>query len=251
MTEMIIIYDFDGTLTPYPFPKFKILEKAGLLDGASNTKFLEMAKKKASQENLEFWEAIYEVYFKIIKEANLELVDNNFCLGADEITYNKGVTDFLRFFQEHHTNNYLISSGLKVYLEKTKVSKYFKKIYATTLYYNEKKEFTKIRYLMSNKKKVEAIKEIIKENKTCKNIIYIGDGLSDYDAMKYIKENGGTSILLYHNQKDPSIKELTDKGVTNFVTKADFSLDRELFQYVKKLYTNSKKEDKINNGGIL
>lgn len=134
----------------------------------------------------------------------------------------------------------MISSGLKVYLEKTKVAKYFKEIYATTFYYNEKKEFLNIKYLMSNENKVEAIENIIKDNKTCKNIIYIGDGLTDYDAMKYVKENGGTSILVYHDQKDPCINELTSKGVTTFVTKADFSLDSELFQYVKKLYTDSK-----------
>jgi len=28
--KKIIIYDFDGTLTPYPLPKFEILEKSGM-----------------------------------------------------------------------------------------------------------------------------------------------------------------------------------------------------------------------------
>ena len=28
--KKIIIYDFDGTLTPYPMPKLEILEKCGI-----------------------------------------------------------------------------------------------------------------------------------------------------------------------------------------------------------------------------
>lgn len=241
MTKMMIIYDFDGTLTPYPFPKFKILEKCGLKKGASNPKFLEMAREKVEKEKLEFWEAVYKVYFEIIQNANFDLVDHNFCLGANEVVYNKGVIDFLSFFQHHDTNNYLLSSGLKVYFEKTKVNSYFKDIYATTLYYNEKKEFRDIKYLMSNKKKVDAIKDITKDSKNLKNVIYIGDGISDYEAMKYVKENGGTSILVYHNPKDPIINEFLNKEVINFVTKADFSLSGELFDYVNKVYENSKK----------
>lgn len=54
MTKMIIIYDFDGTLTPYAFPKFKILEKCGLKDGSANPKFLEITKNKMEKEKLEF-----------------------------------------------------------------------------------------------------------------------------------------------------------------------------------------------------
>ena len=39
----IIIYDFDGTLTPYAMPKFEILEKSGLNDGAYNPQFLALS----------------------------------------------------------------------------------------------------------------------------------------------------------------------------------------------------------------
>lgn len=233
--QKVIIYDFDGTLTPYSFPKFKVLEKCGLQDGASNPKFFEMAKEKMKLENLELWEAVYEVYFEIIRKANITLTDDNFCLGSDEVTYNTGVIEFLSFLCENGVTNYLLSSGLKVYLEKTKVAKYFEKIYATTFDYNEKGEFTNIKYLMSDKKKVEAIKDIIKNNPEDRHIIYIGDGITDYYAMEYVKNHGGTSILVYHDSNNPSIKELTDKGVVTFVTKADYSLDSELFRYIKKL----------------
>lgn len=42
MCKKIIIYDFDGTLTPYSLPKFEILEKSGLKDGAFNPLFFTM-----------------------------------------------------------------------------------------------------------------------------------------------------------------------------------------------------------------
>ena len=39
-----IIYDFDGTLTPFSIPRFSILEKCGYEDGALNPKFLNEVK---------------------------------------------------------------------------------------------------------------------------------------------------------------------------------------------------------------
>ena len=59
----IIIYDFDGTLTPYKLTKFQILEKCGLKDGALNPKFLEMVEKRANDKNINVYCATYEVFF--------------------------------------------------------------------------------------------------------------------------------------------------------------------------------------------
>lgn len=62
---------------------------------------------------------------------------------------------------------------------------------------------------MSDKNKVVAIEEILKtignKDNDCSNVIYIGDGLTDYYAMKYIKEHGGTTIFVY---QDPNHKDI-------------------------------------------
>lgn len=234
---MIVIYDFDGTLTPYSMPKFEVLEKCGMSDGAMNPKFMEMVKENAKVKNIDLYSSIYDVYFQLIKDAKLSLTDDNFCLGSENVQYNKGVYDFLQFLSENGVKNYVVSSGLKVFLERTDVSSLLDGIYATTFIYDINGNATKVDYLMSDKNKVEAIKDIINSNglSDCQKVIYIGDGLTDYSAMEYVKSNGGVTVFVYKNKDSLDLKRLEEMDVVSFSTYADFSDNGELFHYVKKL----------------
>lgn len=124
-------------------------------------------------------------------------------------------------------------------MERTSISSLFVNIYATTFIYDSNREVTEVDYLMSDKNKVEAIKDIIRTigNKTddCQNIIYIGDGFTDYYAMEYIKRNGGTSIFVYKNEDNQDLRRLEEAKVINFSAKADFSNNSELSNYIKKI----------------
>ena len=188
----IIIYDFDGTLTPYSLPKFEILEKSGLDQGAHNPQFLSLSHQMANDKNIDFYTAMYYIYFKIIKNANLKLTDENFSFGYDNVTHNNGVIEFLNMLCKNNISNYLLSSGVKVFLEKVSISSYFEEIYATTFTYNQYNEVNGFEFLMSDKNKVIAIKEILQkngiDNEDCSNIIYIGDGFTDYYAMDFVKK---------------------------------------------------------------
>ena len=72
-----------------------------------------------------------------LKNAGFDLVDSNLCLGHDSVTYNNGVYEFLSNLQKDGIKNYLISSGLKVFLDKIEIAHFFEKIYATTFNYDE------------------------------------------------------------------------------------------------------------------
>lgn len=240
----IIIYDFDGTLTPYKLTKFQILEECGLKDGALNPKFLEMVEKRANDKNINVYCATYEVFFQLMRDANLKLVDENFSLGADHVTYNNGVEDFLKFLKENGIHNYLLSSGLKVYLDKTNIVKYFDKIYATTFTYNSEGEVIGVDNLMSDRNKVTAIKDILhsmgRQEDDCRNVVYIGDGFTDRYAMEYVKRNGGTSIFVY-KEENSELKKLEAEDIVSFSSVADYSDNSELRNYVKKLFFPNKK----------
>lgn len=237
-SKYILIYDFDGTLTPYSLPKFAILERSGLKDGAYNPKFLEMVKERAKTKNIDLNLAMYEIYFEIIKKGGFSLSDYNFCLGADEVQYNIGVVEFLENLSKQNVKNYLVSLGPKVFLEKTEISLFFEKIYGTIFNYDKNKEVTEIQYLMSDKNKVEAIQEIIADNQNepndCSNVIYIGDGLTDFYAMQYVKENNGISIFLYQDEYDQDVISIKGKNVVDFFFPKDFSLNGQLNQHIKK-----------------
>lgn len=92
---------------------------------------------------------------------------------------------------------------------------------------------------MNDKNKVEAIKDIIKitgnKQDDCQNIIYIGDGFTDYYAMEYVKRNGGTTIFVYRNKNNQDLKRLKDENVISFSTYADFSCDSQLSKFIKNI----------------
>lgn len=53
--------------------------------------------------------------------------------------------------------------------------------------------------------------------------------------MKYIKEHGGTSIFVYQDLNSKDMKSIKEKNVVDFYTKADFSQNSELNNYVREL----------------
>lgn len=220
-----IIYDFDGTLTPSPIPKYEILEKYNITNELINKKIINIIKN--DNINDDEYIKLYQTIIKLFKEKNIELTYDIIILGSNKIQYNKNVNEFLKYLNQCNINNYIISSGIKSYLENTTIAKYFNKIYATTFNYQDN-IISNIKYLMNDKNKINAIKDIIKnDNINIKDIIYIGDGLSDYYAFKYIYENNGTTILLNKNA-DNKIKKFA-----TLTTEPDYSFDKELFKYIK------------------
>lgn len=238
MKKKIIIYDFDGTLTPYPVPRFEILEKCGIKGEAINS-FYEKVKNEAITRRIDLYQALYETFFETLKQSGFKLTNENLSLGCDNVTYNNGVCEFLSSLQEDGIKNYLLSSGLKVFLDSVDIASFFTKIYATTFIYDDHQEVVGIDYLMSDKNKVEAIKKILAENNCnqddCSDVIYIGDGLTDIYAMEYVKKNNGITIFVYYNEDSKELKILQGKDVVSFSAPANFSASSTLSAYVKKI----------------
>lgn len=61
MNKKIIIYDFDGTLTPYPVTKIGVLETLGFDGGMMSNKFMEMVRERWLSKNTDVYNACYEV----------------------------------------------------------------------------------------------------------------------------------------------------------------------------------------------
>ena len=85
---MIIIYDFDGTLTPYSLPQYEIIKKCGYDDN----KLMKRIKNVINtNKNLNLYQAYFKCYIDILEEHNIELNINNLCLGAEKTRFNKSV----------------------------------------------------------------------------------------------------------------------------------------------------------------
>ncbi len=234
-----IVYDFDGTLTPFPIPRLSILEKCGYEDGAMTPRFVSEVRKRMELEKIDLYTSFYKTMFDRMMENAIELTDDNFSYGASDIQYNKGVVQFLDNLNKNEVYNYVLSSGIKVYLEKTKIYPFVKGVYGTTFLYDKNNVAYDFDILMSDSKKVDGIKDILKnlhvENFDCSDFVYIGDGLTDLDAMRFVKERGGTTIFVYQNLENLDVDKVENKDIVDFYFEADYSRDSELTKCINKI----------------
>ena len=205
---MILIYDFDGTLTPYSMPQYEVLKQSGYDDERLINKMDELSSQYKTMYNI-----YYKCYETILAENNIPMTRENICKGAKNVKYNKGVEEYFKYFQRDNTGikHYVVTSGIQDYVEETTISKYLNGIYGST--YNKNGEvFENINFLLNDTKKVDIIKSIQEENGETNNIIYFGDGLTDGCAFEYVHNIGGKSIFVLSNKSSvQSYEELNSK----------------------------------------
>lgn len=205
---MILIYDFDGTLTPYSMPQYEVLKQSGYDDERLINKMDELSSQYKTMYNI-----YYKCYETILAENNIPMTRENICKGAKNVKYNKGVEEYFKYFQRDNTGikHYVVTSGIQDYVEETTISKYLNGIYGST--YNKNGEvFENINFLLNDTKKVDIIKSIQEENGETNNIIYFGDGLTDGCAFEYVHNIGGKSIFVLSNKSSvQSYEELNQK----------------------------------------
>lgn len=227
---MVIIYDFDGTLTPYSLPQYEIIKKCGYNEEKLMNR---IAEKLTNSEGL--YEAYYKCYIEILLENNILLTKENVCLGADKVEFNNGVIEYFKNFQSQITGvkHYIVTSGIKDYVDKTVIRKFVDGVYGVT--FNEENGIYKdIDILLTDKKKVDVIKQVQKDNKETNNIIYFGDGLTDGFAFEYVHSIGGKNVFIAtKNESMETYKKLNVKGIIDKCFEPDFSMDSELSKYIQ------------------
>ncbi len=227
---MTIIYDFDGTLTPYSMPQYDILKKTK----RSNDEFLKLVKDKMKNENISLYDAYYETIKNLLIESNIGFTKENICLNSSNVKFNKGVLDFFNKFKSESTGikHYIVTSGFEDYIRETPINKYINGIYGTT-FNNNDGEYTTINRLMTDQYKVNAIKSIIqKENDT--NIIYFGDGLTDEFAFQYVKKIGGITVFVTSDiDNNTNLNSLTKRNLIDKIFIPDFSINSDIYEFIE------------------
>lgn len=151
--------------------------------------------------------------------------------------------------------HYIISSGLKEMIEGTIISDKFKKIYASSFYFDEDgvavwpaqavNYTNKTQFLFRIKKGVLDINdqnvnnhyEGDKKRVPFRNMIYIGDSDTDVPCMTLVNMNGGHSIGVYNaetNDKSKVFKMLEDRRI-RYYSQADYQENSDLELLVKQI----------------
>ena len=229
---MIIIYDFDGTLTPYSLPQYEILRQTGYTDEI----LMKRINKEIENGNaVGIYDSYYKCYRDILRENEIIMSRNNICLGAKSVKFNNGVIEYFKKFQSSKTGikHYIVTSGIKDYIEETAISKLVDGIYGVTL----KKENEMLRdvdFLLTDEKKVEVIRRIQSENNGTQEIVYFGDGLTDKFAFEYIHSIGGKNIFISSNEKSKeNYKKLNINQIIDECFDSDFSIDSKISKYIE------------------
>ncbi len=229
--DIVIIYDFDGTLTPYSMPQYQVLKDCGYDSPKLFSRIEDMIKRR----KISLYEAYVETIFQILSENNIEKSMDSICKGAMEVTYNPGAIAYFEKFK--NVKHYVITSGYEDYIRRTKIYPYLQEVLGTRVKIDGNE--TSIAYLMTDEKKVEAIKKVVKESKTdFENVIYIGDGLTDRYAFEYIHKKGGVSIFL--GEKTEQIEILCKSCMIDYCFEKSFEEGSSLDQYIQNRVWKNK-----------
>lgn len=243
-TDAINIFDFDGTLTTETWPKFWVWAKKFGYNGEQRNDHLENALAEYRKNHIGNSLETFFGFFNDLLIENAETLTNEELMeGEKYIQYNLGLDDFMK---KTDTKNYIVSGGLKEFLEQLKTTKYFDGIYGTSLKHDENGKIVGIDEIMTDDKKILAICDILKRNNRkendCRNVYYIGDGYSDAAAMRYVHENGGKAIFVHQPNEDDELynhnnsiyESLNVEGIVDFFCIADYRNGSTLFDILQR-----------------
>lgn len=244
-----IMYDFDKTLCTKDMQEYTFIPNVGLTPKDFWTESNQLAKDKKM-------DAILAYMYLMIEKAHAAKVSirrDEFVKMGKDLQFFPGVVDwFMRINKigdelglsiEH----YIISSGLHEIIEGSSIYKEFKDVFACEFLYNENdvacwpknavNYTTKTQFLFRINKGVLDISNDNDLNTYTpeddrpvpfRNMIYIGDGLTDVPCMKLVKINGGYSIAVYQRGKKSKVEDLIINNRVNFIEPADYSEGSDL-----------------------
>lgn len=255
-TLVAIIYDFDKTLCDKDMQEYSFIPDIGM---NSN----EFWKKTSEFSDKEKMDKILACMYMMLNEANKRnknITKEYLNSLGNDINFFPGITEWFERINEYgkklglEIEHYIISSGLKEIIDGTKISKYFKEIYACEFLYDEKgyaiwpkisvNYTTKTQFLSRINKGVLDIsndkllnKMMLEEDRriSTKNMIYFGDGFTDIPSMRMTKENGGYAIAVYQNNDKKIVNDLLIENRINFYAKANYQENSEIDILIKNI----------------
>ena len=254
-----LMYDFDKTLCTTDMQAYTFIPNLGMSADAFWKKASDLAENKKMDRILAYM-------YLMLDEAHIHrqpIRRSDFvALGKDLKLYD-GVEGWFgrinQFGKEQGVviKHYIISSGLREIIEGSSIFKEFDDVFAGEFLYDENgvacwpknvvNYTTKTQILfrinkgelnLTNDDDLNRFKPEEDRPVPFRNMIYIGDGLTDVPCMKLVKVNGGYSIAVYQAGKRNKVKDLIKDQRVNFIEPTDYSENSQLDIIVKDIIRN-------------
>ena len=251
-----LMYDFDKTLCTTDMQAYTFIPNLGM----SANEFWAKASGLAEKHKMD---RILAYMYLMLDEAHIHrkpIRRSDFVALGKDLELYPGVAEWFsrinRFGKEQGVTikHYIISSGLREIIEGSSIYKEFDDVFAGEFLYDENgvacwpknvvNYTTKTQFLFRINKGVLDISNDDDLNRFTpeedrpvpfRNMIYIGDGLTDVPCMKLVKVNGGCSIAVYQKGKQAKVKDLILDQRVNFIEPADYSEGSQLDQITKDI----------------
>jgi len=246
-----IMYDFDKTLSTSDMQNYSFIPNLGLTPQEFWGKTQEFSEKYGVERILSY---MY-VMLKLAKDKGIKMTRKYLQSCGENIEFYPGVLTWFKRINSYaekrgiQVEHYLVSSGTREIVEGCPIYKEFKKVYGCEFFYNQSHEacwpkfvinYTqKTQFYFKISKGVSDAKDDIKVNERLgkhrvpyRNIIYLGDGMTDVACMTVVKQNGGNAIGVYKDEFKEQAKKLYDDERVSFVCKGDYSAGSQIEKVV-------------------
>ncbi len=249
-----LMYDFDKTLCTRDMQEYGFIPNVNM----TAEEFWRESNGLASKEKMDGILAYMFVMLERARAAKRSIRRESFVGFGRDLEFFPGVEEWFERMTQFgerqgvEVKHYIISSGLREIIEGSSIFKYFTEVFACEFLYdvdgvavwpkNVVNYTTKTQFLFRINKGVtdlsddRSLNEFTPEEKRpvpFRNMIYIGDGVTDVPCMKLVRVNGGCSVAVYPEGRTATASSLLRDGRADFMLPADYREGGELDETVK------------------
>ena len=247
-----IMYDFDKTLSTTDMQNYDFIPAVGMTPAEFWGATTEFTEKTGVERILSYMFMMIQK----AKDAGIELTREFLRECGKNIKFYPGVSTWFKRINDYgeskgvKVEHYLVSSGTMEIVEGCSIFPNFTKAWGCEYHYDKDGHpvwpklainytqktqfFFRISKGVVDVKNDNAVNEKTPERRIpYRNIIYMGDGMTDVACMTLGKHNEGTSIAIYPEKDSDKVRDLYTDGRCNFMCRADYSADSDLEKVVR------------------
>lgn len=259
-----ICYDFDKTLASNDMQSFSFIPNLKM----EPEQFWQKAERFRRKTKCDPVLAYLQTMLSEASKHNIVLTKEYLTNMGKNIKFYDGVTTWFSRLNNYAQKlgitleHYIISSGNKEIIDGCKIAKEFTGVFGCEFLFDKSGKAYWPKNLVNYTQKTQYLfriskgstdlsdsemvnKRVSKKHVEFRNMIYIGDGVTDIPCMTLVKEKGGNAISVYTtSQKNSSISLLQDNRV-NYACKSDFKSNSPLEKLVKLILDSLALKDKL------